>query len=221
MWNWIERSEEDYNRVWVETGSRNYGSDCASVHVPGNAVRKVAIIDDDVLQSVHYAVAIRAKGYECSHFKSPASLLTAIKKGQRFECFVVDLMMSPRGAYTHSATDGGEITGLVLAKDLRTTFSLTPIIIFSNANADGLISKVKKELQGVHNVIFVAKSSFKPNKLADSICGLLETGKPIEERRGLLLSMWSSLLLQPSLFGIGIDLKKLLPKAWRGEEATG
>jgi CheY-like chemotaxis protein len=181
-------------------------------------MKRVAIIDDESLHATYYVAAIQSKGYECEHFKSPASLLSALNCGSAFDCYVTDLMMPARGAFTLEASENGMLSGLLLTHELRTRNDSTPIIILSNINIDGVIGRVKDGIREAPNVAFVSKAMFKPDNLADAVVGLLETGKPIEERGRLLRSLFASLLLRPNFFGFGIDLMKLLPKSWVGDE---
>ena len=181
-------------------------------------MKTIAFIDDETLHAYYYAEAIRAKGYGCEHFKSPASLLSALKDGASFDCYISDLMMPPRGAFTLEASGDGMYSGLLLAQELRTRDDSTPIIILSNINVVGVIGRVRETIHDLPNIAFVSKAHFTPSNLADAIVGLLEVGKPIEERTGLLRSLLDSLLLRPNFFGFGIDLMKLLPKSWVSTE---
>lgn len=181
-------------------------------------MRRIALIDDETLHAKYYVLAIESKGYACVHFKSPASVLTAIDSGDAFDCYVTDLMMPPRGAFALEDTENGLITGALLAVKLRAHEPSAPIIIFSNINVGGVIWRVKTQLRDVQNVVFVRKANFMPEQLADAVVGLLEHSKPLEERRSLLRSLLSSLLLTPNFFGLGVDLRRLLPKSWQGHD---
>lgn len=171
--------------------------------------KKIALIDDETWHINYYQAALRATGFNPTHYKSPASCLTDLSRGQRYALYLTDLMMPSYGAYSKEDTEDYLQTGAMLAKDVRSFDSDAPIIIFTNMNIDAVLNDVQALLSDVPNTFLLRKSDYQPNELADVVYAILEEGKSPAERRGVMRRFWDSLVLEPNVFGVGIDLKKL------------
>ncbi len=51
--------------------------------------KTVAIIDNDAAHMEYYCHALMSNGYDAVYFNSPASCLTALRKQERHELYVV------------------------------------------------------------------------------------------------------------------------------------
>lgn len=170
----------------------------------------IALIDDESAHAAYYQLALESKGYAVEHFKSPASLLTRLRKGAAptFSLFVTDLMMPPRGAYSNSETNDGLLTGLPLARDIRAAEPETPIVIFTNLNIEGTLGQVKAVVEELPNLFLIRKSEYPPDELADAAHALLSEEGTFQEQTGMIRRFLNSLILQPNFCGFGIDLKR-------------
>jgi CheY-like chemotaxis protein len=169
----------------------------------------VAIIDDETAHIEYYVQALYGLGYEARHFKSPDSCLSALASGDQFSVFVTDLMMPSFGKYSAKDTHEYLITGLYLVKDIRNRNQKTPIILLTNLNIQAVLTEVKRELTSEPNVFILRKIDYPPHTFAETIDALLSSRDPFAKRKSLLRRFWDSLVLEPKVFGMGIDIKKL------------
>lgn len=170
---------------------------------------QIAFVDDETRHIAFYINALRGIGYESKHFASPDSCLTAIADGEEFALFVTDMMMPSSGKYSAEITRDFLTTGLYLVKDIRNKNRETPIIVFTNLNIESIITEIKTEIAIEPNVFFVRKVDYPPHLLAEAVSALLDGQNPFTKRRGILRRFWDSLILEPKVYGMGIDIKKL------------
>ena len=170
----------------------------------------IAFIDDETVHIEYYINALRSVGYGSKYFKSPDSCLTAIADGEQFRLFITDMMMPSIGKYSAINTREFLITGLFFVKDIRKNDRETPIIVFTNLNIESIIVEVRTEVEIEPNVFFVRKIDYPPHLLAEAVSALLGGKNPFSKRRKILQRFWDSLILEPNLNGIGIDIKKLI-----------
>ena len=169
----------------------------------------IAFVDDETRHIAFYINALRGIGYESKHFESPDSCLIAIANGEEFALFVIDLMMPSVGKYSAERTRDFLTTGLYLVKDIRNQDRKTPIIVFTNLNIASIITEIQTEVAIEPNVFFIRKVDYPPHLLAEAVNALLDGKNPFSKRRGILRRFWDSLILEPKVFGMGIDIKKL------------
>jgi CheY-like chemotaxis protein len=169
----------------------------------------VAMIDDETVHIEFYLKALGGLGYDTRHFKSPDSCLSALAAGDRFSLFVTDLMMPSFGKYSAKDTRDYLITGLCLAKDIRNQDRETPVMLFTNLNIETILAEVKRELASEPNFFVIRKMDYPPHILAETVDALLSGRDPFVKRKSLLRRFWDSLVLEPTVYGIGIDIKKL------------
>lgn len=104
----------------------------------------------------------------------------------------------------------GMYTGLFLARDVRKAYPSVPIILFSFASFPDLRESASRLASKLSNCVFLPKAETMPNDLIDVVNRYFEEFELRPKRRRSILSrLFSSLLLQPNLSGIGVDLKKL------------
>jgi CheY-like chemotaxis protein len=169
----------------------------------------IAIIDDETVHVDYYVAALQGLGLQAEHFTSPDLCLSALRLGNRFSLFVIDLMMPSFGEYSRASMQNYLTTGLHLAKDIRKSDAEIPIVLFTNLNIDSILAEVKAELSGERNIFVVRKIDYPPHIFAEAIGAVLSGQGPFAERSGILRRFWDSLVLEPNVCGLGIDIKKL------------
>lgn len=176
---------------------------------------ELAFIDDDRIQAKLYIEELQRAGFLVTYFDSAKSYLGHFKSNDNHEYKVIicDLMMSPEGLLDDE-TSGGLLTGLAIAKAIRRSSIQDPIVIFTNMNVAGKLAQLSHEISDLPNVFVLRKSEFPPHQLPVAIHGLLTNGKLSDEQVSIIRRFFDSLILRPTIFGMGFDLKEMLKFKW-------
>ena len=172
--------------------------------------KKIAFIDDETPHIGIYITFLQAACLNVVHYKSPDSCLSDLKKGKSYAIYITDLMMPSYGLYSREESRDYLMTGAMLAKDIRVYDLEAPIIVFTNMNVNAILDKVRLSLDEIANAFLLRKSKYAPDKLAELACAILDKGVSVLERKTILQIFWDSLILEPNVAGLGIDLKKLV-----------
>lgn len=112
--------------------------------------------------------------------------------------------------FSREQTGDYTITGLVLARLIRERDPVTPIIFFTQASYRNLKEKIEMTCRDVPRCGVLFKHSYDdPISFADDLDDLLSGKKRVSSRNCFMQALGSSILLQPNVAGIGIDLKEL------------
>ncbi len=124
----------------------------------------VLFIDDDVMPTAYYKMALEQSGYRVHQCYGPNSTLEALND-QRFVqtiCAVILDAMMPSERFGDAATEGGMSTGAALFPVLREILPpKLPILILSNVDDEQIRSKFPKE----EAVLFRRKIDLPPLEL--------------------------------------------------------
>lgn len=105
------------------------------------------------------------------------------------------------------------VTGLLIGRLLREMEITCPIAFYSQASFGNIISQIEDYNKILPNTAYVAKYDLHPAVFADTVVEFLETGKVEGTVKKFLSVISDSLILQPTFFGFGIDLKKMAKNA--------
>lgn len=172
-------------------------------------LKTIAFIDDDAIGSRFYVDELGAKGYNVKQFRSVDGFLADFRSGVRFDLYILDLMMSGGRTYSPDKTDEGATTGVYLAQDICESHPGAPILVISNANVDNVLTQARKSCSKIDNTLFLRKAAVPPSSLCDLVTRILKSGIKSVRRKGIVSKLAGILVLRPSIYGIGIDLKKL------------
>jgi CheY-like chemotaxis protein len=177
---------------------------------------KVVYLEDDPIHATGLRQTLSAAGYTCVTLRG-AKKIREFRKGRIHNdvAFIVsDIMMSFHGLYSAKSTANGVYTGLLLALDLRKKYPDVPIVFFSAFSAEGLrvVTKALATRIGLSGVVLKPEGYLGLCKVVDHYCA---TGSL---HRGLVRKIWTALKIAPSIYGVGFDLKQLLPKCNADEE---
>jgi CheY-like chemotaxis protein len=177
------------------------------------AIPTVAIVDDDVYGCRFYAEALqRGTGAVVRCFESPAEFIKAVNRGGNFDVIITDLMMSPAGAFSSKAAEGGFLTGVVLAEAIRDAGIGCPIILFTGYPHSARLRVIRERFADDPAFRILCKRDVDLQQLAQSVEKLLQA----PDFRSISRRYWEgfieSLQLKPNFMGFGIDLKALLKK---------
>ena len=121
--------------------------------------------------------------------------------------FIVDLVMPPGKSFPGDECSGGTFTGLFLAHDLRKKYKSTPIVLYSFTSFRYVTAQAKRVAKILRRCAFVRKADYPPVKLVEFIGHYFERGR---FPSGILRRLVDSLVVEPNVHGVGIDLKKAL-----------
>ncbi len=173
----------------------------------------VAMVDDDDIVTPHYASALILAGHDLNVFSSVDDFEPTLSadSGRKFDLYIIDIMLSPGKRYSLEITDQGLMTGLFLVQDIRRRYKKAPIILLSNQTLRSVRESAERLSERLVDCISLNKAETQPDNLVSMV------GKYFQEfelkprsRKSIFRRIFNSLLLEPNLSGIGIDLKKLM-----------
>lgn len=172
----------------------------------------IAFIDDDTIVTPYYSSTLILNGYDVQIFESADIFSTTLSSNsdQRFDLYIVDIMLPPGKKYSRKLTNSGLSTGLFLAQDIRIRFKEKPIILLSNQTLDSVRKWAKQLSARLENCISLNKASTQPETLVEIVNRYFQEFelKP-RQQKNIFSRLYNSLVLEPNISGIGIDLKKL------------
>jgi CheY-like chemotaxis protein len=171
--------------------------------------QKIVLIDDDTYVIPFYIQAFELSQYEIRHFLSVDAFMRVISsESPATDLFIIDVMMSS-GNYDLVKTENGLLTGLYVALDIRKAYLDVPIVLFSSSPLPPVTSKARSLAKKISKCSYVSKFEYPPEKLVGYIDYYFQKGR---FKDGTLRKLLDSLILEPNLNGIGVDLKKLTNK---------
>lgn len=169
-------------------------------------MKHILFVDDEEVYSREYKRHLINHGFQVTYESTVKAALQRIRNEEKFDLFLTDLMMFPRGAYSNEAAGDGTFTGALLAIDFHKMSPQTPIIIFTAAHSTDLIGEIRKRLGQIPVLLVLQKISLSPEALADAVANLFNPRPKLNEMLKLFLY---SIIMQPNVFGIGVDFKKI------------
>ena len=178
---------------------------------------KVALVDDDEIYMQTYAQFMKLEGFDVACFRTPRSFLDELETPgvSGFKVIICDLMMPWGNAFSSDETDQGMLTGLRLVEAIRVKGLSAPIIIFTNLNLETRMKQLVTEAAKLKDVFVLQKHDAPPDRFARAVQGLLERGTLSEQQQGALGQFFDSLILEPKIAGLGVNIKKLFAIKWR------
>ena len=165
----------------------------------------IMMIDDDRHQAEFIATKLRTQGFRVSNVASENDVLSlAVSVRKRVSLYLVDVMMPTENwpRYTPEATLGGMITGFLVAADIRKVHSRKPIILWSTAPFESIAAYARDVTSAIPHCSFMYKSEA-VDKVKRTYERFRTTGKM---ERGLLSQIWDRLIMQPNVYGVGLDV---------------
>jgi CheY-like chemotaxis protein len=173
---------------------------------------RIIVVDDEQVAMQSYQRELELQGYEvwfCRSADEAESFLTAETRNPA-DLFIVDVMLPSGTIYSDEKTGLGLYTGLFLAQKMRKTYPNVPIILFTNASFPLVRDAAKRLSSRLDNCILLRKEDYLPFELAEVVNAYFKELKLRPNRSRLILRrLFGSLILQPNISGLGIDLKKL------------
>jgi CheY-like chemotaxis protein len=168
--------------------------------------KQIFLIDDDKQVTPFYIQALEFSQYEVRHFVNVNGAMdTILSKKPEVDLFLVDVML-PAGKYSPKKTENGLLTGLYIALDIRKTYIEVPIILFSASPLLPVTQAARSVAKKIPKCSYVSKAKYPPEQLVEYVNYYFAKGR---FKEGTLSKIFDSLILEPNLNGIGIDLKKL------------
>lgn len=176
---------------------------------------KVLIVEDDPYVLQWIVDSLQMEGFEVHSSELSEHFFDYLTLNE-FDVIVLDIMMDPINLFDATEAHGGFATGKLLAREIRDRNPVQKIVAHSSHRDAGII----EWFQCQEGMAFVPKRSEDDTVLIDVLLEMLD-----EKSSGGSLSgaeIFDALLLKPSIFGFGVDLKKVatLAKSTRNKKAT-
>ena len=171
----------------------------------------IVLVDDELVAMRVYQQDLELAGYKVRHCTSTAEIkvLLSNQESEWSDLFIMDIMIPPEPLYSNKKTNLGLMTGLFLAQDIRNTYPHAPIIFLSNTSFESVLVAVKRLTSRLEDCIYLQKQETKPFELTDTVTRYFKELKLDPARRHRILRrLFDSLMLQPNISGVGINLKK-------------
>ncbi len=173
----------------------------------GRAIR-VAMLDDDIRYGGKYYVeSLQNRGFEVQPFWSTDKFMAFFRQDGHADLVILDVMMPPGRSLRTEQTRDGQLTGLVVARELRKLREQIPIVFLSSTPSAPYAEMAKGFSNTLVPCAFLEKSRTPAADLPNILAWYFKTGKI---QRGLFRRIVDSLMLEPNIAGWGIDLKKLV-----------
>jgi hypothetical protein len=175
------------------------------------STRKIVLIEDDKelssLTTGHFMLA----GFRVAALEDTGDI-RAFRSGKLHsdvELIILDIMLPFSGLYTRKESSNGTHTGLALSLDLRMRYPKVPILFWSGFPLVEIKKMAKLRAEKMGNSGIVAKGPNGIVTLIQVVDHYFRTGRL---KRGLVHRILSSLIVRPSVAGVGVDVKELLRK---------
>jgi CheY-like chemotaxis protein len=172
-----------------------------------NRMSGILFIDDEHHATRLYARELEKRGHEVVICNNPDDAIVAATSRCDFDLVITDLMMQPGLIMAEEETAHGFLTGARLAVRLTALMPKIPVVIFTALSSGDLLQELAGELQKFKNIVVLQKRELDFRELSEAIDRLL-SGKAL--RSPVVRKFYDSLLLQPNVGGLGIDLKKFI-----------
>lgn len=173
---------------------------------------RIALIDDELVAMRIYRLELELEGYEVLQYKSVDEIepLISTEKNEPIDLFIIDIVLPSGSVYSDKNPDLGLRTGLFLAQDIRKKYIDIPIILFTNWQFEDLQKAAKRLSIRLGNCIFLYKHDYLPFELVDMVNRYFKELRLSPKKKiGIFQKLFGSLILQPNISGVGIDLKQL------------
>ena len=159
------------------------------------------VVDDDPYSVRPFMEKLQDNGFSVRIETLNEGLLQLIQV-EDFDLIVVDIMMDPEGIFESIEAHGGFVTGQLLAREIRDMKPDQKIVAFSlHQDAD-----IQEWFDNQANMMVLKKGHVEIDAFPEILRKLLEDEEVSWELDGGTL--FDAVQLKPSLFGIGVDLKK-------------
>ena len=177
-------------------------------------MKHIIIVDDDLIETPQVMATLRMHGCSATHYTSPEDCVARIQDSVPPDLIFVDVMMPPGSRYSSKETSGGMFTGVFLAHDLRALFPQTPIAFLTSHHFDDHVQVLASVVPHIKRCGLLFKYEL-PDRIGHFAATLAQFDPKKESDFSvteMFKSFWSSVVLRPSIAGVGIDLKTLLEK---------
>lgn len=174
----------------------------------------IVVVDDRPREIAPMLAELEARSLIVSVISSAEELENLLNQDITLDLFVLDVMIyGVQEFFSENATQGGMVAGLLIGRMLREIGIGCPIVFYSQASFGNIINQIEDYSKILPNTAYVAKYDQHPAVFADTICEFLKTGKVEGTVKKFLTVIGDSLILQPTIFGLGVYLKKLAKNA--------
>ena len=177
-----------------------------------NLNRNILIIDDSGIESRIYKDDLTLY----SNFNLSVEICNSVKtfteyisSDKSWDIILLDMMMPSEEIFSEDQSKNGQITGYLVAIEIRKVLHGTPIILLSNAPFENVKDYCQQVESKITNCLFWVKNQMPPRKLATLLDKYFIEGRIEKPSESLLARIFGAMLLQPNIGGVGLDIKEL------------
>lgn len=173
----------------------------------------VVLVDDTPLQVIPWRAELAVRGIRLVIFHEADDCINFVEKDTSgVDLLILDIQLPSRKRYLSEDTDHYNMTGLLLAYDIR-RISKAPILFVSNYTRGNTLKRIDKAMQIIGNCAFLQKGKIEdPEDFGHELERVLTDGVEALNSWGLLDRMARSLIVRPTIPGVGVgfDIKEFL-----------
>jgi len=170
----------------------------------------ILLVDEDRIQMRPFIAEVELRGHTVRLVEEADDGLNAAKQLKRLDLAIIDIMLPSVNRYSSEETQNHLYTGVFLARDIRRAHPDVPLLLISNHRFPESLRKIDRAMTSIGNCAFLSKQSFfDPGEFADVIDRVLAHGISKASAKSIFGRLWRSIILQPKMGGVGIDLKEL------------
>jgi len=172
---------------------------------------RIAISDDDPILISNYRRVLELSGYDVEFYSFVDEVVELVSTEIRpIDLFVIDIVQPPGKSFASKPTENGMYTGLYLAHYIRQKMPKAPIILFSIASLPSLRKAAEQLTDNLDECILLKKGETMPTEFLEIINHYFdEFSLASTQKHSIFKRLFRSLMLQPNISGVGIDLKEL------------
>jgi CheY-like chemotaxis protein len=171
---------------------------------------KVLLVDEDRIQMAPFVAELELRGLSVHVLEEADSCLKTAKHHKRLDIAIIDVMLPSARRYSLEETQNHLYTGVFLARDIRSIHPDLPILLISNQTFREELRRIDRGMRTIGNCAFLSKRAFADaSEFADIVEKILSHGIKKAEAKDIFGRLYRSIILQPKIAGIGVDLREL------------
>ena len=174
--------------------------------------KRIVLVDEDFMMHFHEHVLVQ-RGYEVVVCHNAKECLDFLKTRKQAAVFVVDVCLAvdeERTPLMRGETHNYLYAGLGIGRLIRKRRSSTPILFYTGMSHSERLKIIRDASKHIpRSMVLLKHDHVVEEKFVDLIDKIVGEGFDSVYQRSFLSKLKDAVVVQPNLYGVGIDIKKL------------